>query len=96
MLTYVLFVVGFVALIKGADFLVDGSSLIARKFGISELVIGFTIVSFGTSAPELVINLIASFNGNPQLAIGNVLGSNIANIGSRHRVSYVLIYFYYY
>lgn len=78
--TILLFVVGFVILIKGADLLVDGASSIAKKFNISDLVIGLTIVSFGTSAPELVINILASFNGSSDIAIGNVLGSNIANI----------------
>ena len=65
MLEYVLFAIGFILLIKGADLLVDGSSAIARLFRIKELVIGLTIVSFGTSAPELVVNLVASFNESP-------------------------------
>jgi cation:H+ antiporter len=80
MLTYILFVVGFIILIKGAEMLVDGSVALARNFGISDIVIGLTIVSFGTSAPELVVNLIASFNGNSEIAVGNVLGSNIVNV----------------
>lgn len=80
MLTYLLFIIGFVFLIKGADLLVDGASSIAKNFKISALVIGLTIVSFGTSAPELIINIIASINGNADIAIGNILGSNIANI----------------
>lgn len=80
MLTFVLFLVGFVLLIKGADLLVEGSSSIAKKFNISPLVIGLTIVSFGTSAPELIVNLFASTSGNTEIAIGNVLGSNIVNI----------------
>ncbi len=80
MLTYILFFVGFVLLIKGADYLVQGASSVAKKFGISALVIGLTIVAFGTSAPELVVNLLASINGNTEIAIGNVLGSNIVNI----------------
>lgn len=80
MLTYVLFVIGFFVLIKGADLLVDGASSIAQKFRISPLVIGLTIVAFGTSAPELVVNIFASASGNAEIAIGNVLGSNIANI----------------
>lgn len=74
-----LFIIGFVALIKGADLLVDGSASLARRLGISSLVIGLTVVAFGTSAPELVVNLIAGFKGNTDLAIGNILGSNIAN-----------------
>jgi cation:H+ antiporter len=80
MLTYILLVVGFVILIKGADWLVDGSSSLAKKFKIPVIVIGLTIVAFGTSAPELVVNLFASAQGQTGLAIGNVLGSNIANI----------------
>lgn len=79
-LVYVLFLIGLLLLIKGADWLVDGASAIAKKKNISELVIGLTIVSFGTSMPELVVNLLASFNGNSEIAIGNVFGSNIANI----------------
>lgn len=80
MLIYFLFVIGFVFLIKGADFLVDGASSIAKKFRVSPLVIGLTIVAFGTSAPELVVNIFASAAGNTDIAIGNILGSNIANI----------------
>lgn len=80
MLTYLLFAIGFVLLIKGADMLVDGSVALARNYGISDIVIGLTIVSFGTSAPELVVNLMASLNGNSEIAVGNILGSNIANI----------------
>ena len=79
-LIYVLFLIGFVLLIKGADWLVDGASSVAKKNNIPELVIGLTIVSFGTSMPELVVNLLASFEGSSELAIGNVFGSNIANI----------------
>jgi len=80
MLTYILFILGFVFLIKGAGYLVDGSSSIAKRFGISNLVIGLTIVSFGTSAPELLVNIVASFKGASDIGIGNILGSNIANI----------------
>ncbi|MFA4937167.1 MAG: calcium/sodium antiporter [Patescibacteria group bacterium] len=80
MLTYFLFVIGFVILIKGADWLVDGASSVAKKFGISTLVIGLTVVAFGTSAPELIVNILASINGNSDIAIGNILGSNICNI----------------
>lgn len=80
MLTYVLFVVGFFFLIKGADYLVDGASSLAKKFKISNLVIGLTIVAFGTSAPEFIVNIFASLKGNSDIAIGNILGSNIANI----------------
>lgn len=80
MLIYLLFILGFALLIKGADLLVDGSSAVARRFRISPLVIGLTIVAFGTSAPELVVNIFASLQGNTEIAIGNILGSNIANI----------------
>ena len=80
MLTYLLFLVGFVILIKGADLLVDGASAIARRFNISDLVIGLTVVAFGTSTPELFVNIVASVGGNTEIAIGNVLGSNICNV----------------
>jgi len=80
MITYFLFIVGFIILIKGADFLVNGASAIAKRLKVSDLVIGLTIVAFGTSAPELVVNLFSSTRGYTDLAIGNVLGSNIANI----------------
>jgi len=80
MLIYILFVLGFVFLIKGADLLVEGASSLAKKFKINDLVIGLTIVAFGTSAPELFVNLSASINGSTEIAIGNILGSNIANV----------------
>lgn len=80
MLTYFLFVVGFFFLIKGADHLVDGSSSIAKRLNVSNIVIGLTIVAFGTSAPEFIVNIFASAKGNTEIAIGNILGSNIANI----------------
>lgn len=80
MITYTLFALGFVFLIKGADILVDGATSLAKRLGVSALVIGLTIVSFGTSAPELVVNLLASFSGSTDIAIGNVVGSNIVNI----------------
>jgi cation:H+ antiporter len=80
MLTYILFVIGFFVLIKGASLLVDGSASIAKKLKISSIVIGLTIVAFGTSAPEFIVNIFASINGNTDIAIGNILGSNIANV----------------
>jgi cation:H+ antiporter len=80
MLTYILFVIWFVLLIKGADLLVDGSVSVAKKAKISSIVIGLTIVAFGTSMPELVVNIFASATGNTAIAIGNVLWSNIANV----------------
>ncbi|HMB65291.1 MAG TPA: calcium/sodium antiporter [Patescibacteria group bacterium] len=78
-LSLFLFVVGFVFLIKGADILVDGSSSIAKKYKISNLVIGLTIIAFGTSAPELLISAIAAFEESADIAIGNVIGSSISN-----------------
>lgn len=76
----VLLVLGLVLLIKGADWLVDGASALAKKFNISDLAIGLTIVAFGTSAPELVVNTFASFQGHQDIVFGNVIGSNIFNL----------------
>ena len=76
----VLLLIGGLALIVfGADWLVDGASGIARRFGLSEFVIGLTIVGMGTSAPEMVVSFIGAFQGNADIAIGNVVGSNIMN-----------------
>lgn len=79
-MSIVLFIVGLTLLILGSNWLVDGASSLARRFNISDLVIGLTIVAFGTSSPELIVNLVASFGGNTDIAIGNVVGSNIFNI----------------
>lgn len=79
-LTILLLLLGFAFIIKGADFLVDGASSLAKKLHISDLAIGLTIVAFGTSTPELVVNVISSLQGTTEIAIGNVLGSNIANV----------------
>jgi cation:H+ antiporter len=73
-------IVGLVILVLGAEILVKGASKVAAAFGISSLVIGLTIVAFGTSSPELGVSLMASLGGNPDVAIGNVLGSNIFNV----------------
>ena len=75
----ILIVVGFVALVKGADWLVDGASAIAKRFGISDLVVGLTVVAFGTSMPEFVVNMVSVAEGTTDLAITNILGSNIIN-----------------
>lgn len=81
MILEIIYLVGGLALILvGANALTDGSSAIARRWGVSELVIGLTIVAFGTSAPELVISVMSAARGATQLAIGNVVGSNIFNI----------------
>ena len=71
---------GFVALIIGAEFLISGSSSLAKRMNVSEIAIGLTIVAFGTSMPELVVNVFASLHGNNEIALGNVIGSNIFNI----------------
>lgn len=75
-----LVLVGFVFLVKGADLLVRGSSFLAARAGVSSLVIGLTIVSFGTSLPEMLVSLLSGLRGNADLAVANVLGSNVANI----------------
>ena len=80
MIVYILFIIGFLLLIKGADWLVAGSASIAKKYNVSDLVIGLTIVSMGTSMPELIVNILASTSGASEIAIGNVIGSNIANV----------------
>jgi cation:H+ antiporter len=77
--SYLLLLLGVLALVKGADLLVDGASSIARRFNVSDFAIGLTVVAFGTSTPELFVTLIAALGGRPGIAIGNVIGSNIAN-----------------
>jgi len=79
-LSAAIIIVGFVLLIKGADWMVSGASALAKKYNVSDLVIGLTIVSFGTSAPELVVNSVASFQRHSDIVFGNVLGSNIVNL----------------
>lgn len=74
-------IVGFVFLVAGGDVLVRGASAVAKGLGISPLVIGLTVVAFGTSAPELAATLASALRGVPELGLGNVLGSNVANIG---------------
>jgi len=71
---------GFFLLIAGASWLVDGAASVAKRFGVSHLAIGLTVVAFGTSAPEFVVNIVASIKGNTDIAIGNIVGSNIANV----------------
>ena len=82
MLLYLLFcVIGFILLYFSAEWLVKGSSSLARNMGLTPVVIGLTVVAFGTSAPELVVSLISSIEGKSMIAVGNVIGSNICNIG---------------
>ena len=81
MLKEILFIIlGFVLLIKGADFLVDGASNIAKRFHIPEIVIGLTIVSIGTSMPELFVSTTSALQGSADMSIGNIIGSNICNL----------------
>ena len=77
---YLLLILGFILLILSGNFLVKSASDIANRFNISKMVIGLLVVSFGTSAPELLVSLQAAFKGMPEMALGNVIGSNIANI----------------
>ena len=79
-MVYVLFVVGIYFLIKGADWIVDGASSMARRLGVSNLVIGLTVVAFGTSLPELTIGIFSAIKGNAEIVFGNVIGANIANV----------------
>jgi len=77
---YIFLLLGLVTLIVGGEFLVKGGVGIAKKFSLSSLVIGMTVISFGTSAPELIVSIKAALSGNAEIALGNVIGSNIANI----------------
>ncbi|OFZ07817.1 MAG: hypothetical protein A2338_06125 [Bacteroidetes bacterium RIFOXYB12_FULL_41_6] len=79
MTEFFLFIAGFIILITGAKYLVDGASAAGVKLGLSQMIIGLTIVAIGTSLPELMINVFASISGNTGLAIGNVVGSNLMN-----------------
>ena len=79
-LQILLLVLGFAMLIKGADWFVEGTSGIARKMGIPQLVVGLTIVAMGTSAPEAAVSITAALKGTADIAVGNVVGSNILNI----------------
>lgn len=79
-LPYALLVIGFIALIKGADFFVDGSASIAKKFRIPDIIIGLTVVAMGTSMPELAVSLSSALGGSTDMAVGNVVGSNIINV----------------
>jgi cation:H+ antiporter len=80
MIDYIFVLIGLALLYKGADWFVEGASALAKYFGISSLVIGLTVVAFGTSMPELVVNFFASIQGNSDVAFGNIVGSNIINM----------------
>ena len=80
-MSFVLVIVGLVLLVIGGEFLVRSSVALSFKFNISKMVIGMTVVSFATSAPELLVSLQAALSGSPAIALNNVIGSNIANIG---------------
>ena len=79
MITYLLFIIGFFLLIKGSGWLVDGASDLARRYEIKKIVVGLTIVAFGTSAPELIVNVLSAIRGNTDIALGNIIGSNFSN-----------------
>ncbi|GAE36972.1 calcium/sodium antiporter [Halalkalibacter akibai] len=79
-MTYILLIIGFILLIKGADYFIDGSSNIAALFRIPPLIVGLTIVAFGTGAPEATVSIIAALEGSADVTIGNIVGSNILNI----------------
>lgn len=79
-ISFLKIIIGFLLLIKGADFFVDGAAAIAKKLGVPQIVIGLTIVAMGTSAPEAAVSISAALKGNNGISIGNVLGSNIMNI----------------
>lgn len=80
MLSLILLVIGFIPLVYGGNFLVDGASSLAKKYNVPNMVIGLTIVAFGTSMPEFIVNVMSSAKGANEIAMGNIIGSNILNI----------------
>ena len=78
-INFLILIAGLVLILLGANYLVDGASSIAKKFGLSEFIIGVTIVGIGTSAPEMVVSILSAIQGKADMAIGNVVGSNIFN-----------------
>ncbi len=74
-------IIGFIIMIYSADWFVQGAASLADHWGMSKLMIGLTIVAFGTSAPEIIVSLLAALNGSAEIAVGNALGSNLANVG---------------
>ena len=79
-LDILLFILGIALIIAGANYLTEGASALARRFGVSPLVVGLTIVAFGTSSPELIVSLLSALKGNSDISMGNVVGSNIFNV----------------
>jgi len=80
LLQILILIIGFVVLIKGADIFVDGASGIARNFKVSKMLIGLTIVAFGTSAPEFAVSVKSLLSGSGDIVFGNVIGSNVCNL----------------
>ena len=85
-LQVIILLAGFLFLVKGADWFVEGAASIAKKLGIPQLIIGLTIVAMGTSMPEAAVSITAAINKNAGITIGNVVGSNILNISLRNSV----------
>jgi len=81
MSTYILFIIGLIFLVKGANHLVDGATSLALRWNVPNIVIGLTIISLGTSLPELIVNIMAAISGSTDIGIGTVVGSNISNLG---------------
>ena len=79
-LQVLLLLVGFLLLVKGADWFVEGAASVAKKMGIPQLIVGLTIVAMGTSMPEAAVSITAAINGNAGITVGNIVGSNIMNI----------------
>ena len=92
-LALILLVIGFILLTKGADYFIENSASFAEEKGISPHVVGVTIVAFGTSLPELLVSIVSSFQGHNDLALGNIVGSNISNIGLVLAVSTFIFYY---
>lgn len=90
-LNIIFLIIGFILLIKGADKMVDGSASVAKKLGLSTMMIGLTVVAFGTSMPELIVNIFSSLQGSSDIGMGNIIGSNISNILLILGVSAVII-----
>ena len=87
-----LLILGLAVIAAGAHFMVEGASRIASRFGISELVIGMTVVAIGTSAPELVVSLLGAVKGSVGIAVGNVVGSNICNLLFFSNTLYIILH----